>query len=760
MKKTAGIPLLLSPLILILTAMFFFPRQDYSVQAEVPHVGEIARETIVATVTFDIPKSTAELEKERKNARDGVSAYFEYNEDRSNEIKERFDTLLANIKEYSLLLVRLQNESDSETLTASVTAIFQKLSRQISTTAIYQLSQSARGRDSLSSAFHQMLDAGISARLVTQNTKSINLYKKVHNLDKIPSLIYNKSEIILIRNNQEERLAINKLSPREAAVELWFNKLQLEFPRSQSLQSAFYEVLYAFSAANIFYLEQFTKQQKEKEANSVNPTKGKVVKGMEIVRRGDIITPDIIEKLTSMQQTLNKEQSSWKTVLPEWSIRISIIILLVFFIWSYIFFHKESRRKIAPNQVWALTTILTLQILLFFIGFYFEEKLNRIFLGLLSENIASVWLHPYLVAPILTTMLLGFKAGLASALFTSTYLGILSGYDLTITIGAFFISSLTIYFLRSIRYRNQFLIASGTAVLSFLLYFTLTAMLRGQLHKEFILYNTYAGAAMILVSSAISFLFLAHFFEKLFHLTTNLTLMELADFNHPLLRQFSINAPGSFHHSIMVANLAEKAAQRINANTLLTRVMALYHDVGKGDNSQYFIENQKGDNPHEIISPLESARRIRNHVSRGLELGKEYRLPPRLLQAIPEHHGDSLIQYFYKKALDRASDPKEVRKEDFCYEGPRPQSKETAIIMLADSVEAVFRTLSQHNAEDLVYSVQKILHLRIYDNQLSESGLTLRDLREIEIGFLQALEGMYHTRIPYPEGIFPAMEKK
>jgi putative nucleotidyltransferase with HDIG domain len=234
----------------------------------------------------------------------------------------------------------------------------------------------------------------------------------------------------------------------------------------------------------------------------------------------------------------------------------------------------------------------------------------------------------------------------------------------------------------------------------------------------------------------------------MFGITTRMQLMELAQLNNPLLRRLQEQAPGTFHHSVIVGNLAERAADQVGADSLLVRVGCYFHDVGKVTKPSYYIENQThGENPHDKLVPAASAKMVADHVHTGLGLAKRHRVPARVRAFIPEHHGTRLVTYFYRKAAadDATTDPNKFR-----YPGPRPQSKETAIVMLADSVEAVVRSSRDRSAERIDSLVEAVIAERVTEGQMDECDLTLRDLKTIGESFKATLRGVYHPRIEYP----------
>lgn len=241
--------------------------------------------------------------------------------------------------------------------------------------------------------------------------------------------------------------------------------------------------------------------------------------------------------------------------------------------------------------------------------------------------------------------------------------------------------------------------------------------------------------------------------ERIFGYTTDIRLLELASLNHPALKELIVRAPGTYHHSIIVGSLVEAAAEAIGANPLLARVCAYYHDIGKGKDPLYFSENQKGTNPHDELPPEESARRIIAHVPIGLELARKYDLPRAVADAIPQHHGTRLVGYFFHKAVKQRegkADAAPVDPELFRYPGPRPQSREAALIMMADAVEAASRAMPDPTPEKLRALVEKLIHGIFADGQLDECDLSLRDLSKITESFCHTLDGIYHARPDYP----------
>lgn len=240
-------------------------------------------------------------------------------------------------------------------------------------------------------------------------------------------------------------------------------------------------------------------------------------------------------------------------------------------------------------------------------------------------------------------------------------------------------------------------------------------------------------------------------FEYILQTVTNISLLELADFNHPILQRMVLEAPGTYHHSLIVGNLSDSACSAVGANGLLARIGAYYHDIGKLQKPEYFIENQDiTKNAHDELTPTMSKLIIMNHVKEGLELAKKYSLSPVLWDFIQQHHGNSLVYYFYRRALEGKEEDQEVAEEGFRYPGPKPNTKETAIVLLADSVEAATRALKDPTPDKIEETVRKVINNKFIDGQLDECELTLKDIEKISSVFSKILSGIYHSRISYP----------
>ena len=305
-----------------------------------------------------------------------------------------------------------------------------------------------------------------------------------------------------------------------------------------------------------------------------------------------------------------------------------------------------------------------------------------------------------------------------------------------------------VYSVSRLRHRWHFASAFFTIALANLTAIMAWDLARGA-NAELLMRDAMWGTLNGFLAVSLAFLLLPPV-EHLFRMTSDITLLELSDLNRPMLKRMQLEAPGTYHHSMIVGQLAEAAAEAIGANSLLARVQAYYHDIGKLAKPEYYAENEPtaSRSRHESLTPSMSTLVVKSHITEGLELARRERLPRAVQRAIPEHHGTMVMAFFYHKALE--TDPA-ARREDFCYPGPRPRSRETAILMLADGVEGASRALAEPTPSRIRGLVTRILDERVQQGQLDECGLTLSEMARIRESFIPVLTAIFHVRAPYPE---------
>jgi len=391
-----------------------------------------------------------------------------------------------------------------------------------------------------------------------------------------------------------------------------------------------------------------------------------------------------------------------------------------------------------------LVTRKTLFIILIILSFVL---LTRFVIAYAHQNL--VFLIPFVIIPVVIRTFYDARLALFILLITIMLSGFMVADSLTFIFISFISGMVAIFTLTNIYRRAKFFFTSLMVVISYsVLYIGLNLMHDGGFVNiklsGFLLFT--GNGLLVLISYPV-----ISVFEKKFLFLSDTTLLELADINQPLLRKLAEEAPGSFQHSLQVANLAEEAARITGANLLLVRTGALYHDIGKIANPKYYIENQiDGISPHDNLNPEESAKVIINHVKNGVILAKNFKLPVQIIDFIRTHHGTTVAYYFFKKYSDLH--PWDTSKEkEFSYPGPKPFSKETAVIMMADAVEASSRSLIKHTEESISELVERIVYLQEQDGQFSDIPITFKDISDIKSAFKKRLSNIYHVRIAYPE---------
>ncbi|MGB3242793.1 MAG: HDIG domain-containing metalloprotein, partial [Candidatus Omnitrophota bacterium] len=380
--------------------------------------------------------------------------------------------------------------------------------------------------------------------------------------------------------------------------------------------------------------------------------------------------------------------------------------------------------------------------------------LNMLFIILLSDFIIQgpqpSYFIPMASMGMIITLLVGFGPAFISVVLMSVLIAVLAGGKVEIAFVLLTGSMVGIYAIRGARRRANVLWAGLLVGLAKLLAVICAGLING-IEAQVYLKDGFWGIASGVISGFIV-LGLLPLFEHFFEVPTDISLLELSDLNHPLLKQLAIEAPGTYHHSIMVGNLAEAASDAIGANSLLARVGSYYHDIGKIPKASYYSENEMGaGSKHAKLTPSMSALIISKHVKEGLEMAEKYKLNSAIRNFISQHHGDSLISFFYQKAIEKAEEETTVNERDFRYPGPKPQTKEAAIVLLADTVEAASRTLDEPTPSSVRNLVKKVINNKFVDEQMDECDLTLQDIHKIAESFVRVLMGIFHTRLDYPE---------
>ena len=485
------------------------------------------------------------------------------------------------------------------------------------------------------------------------------------------------------------------------------------------------DIVKQFLDANVTLDPVATSVAQQAARAAVAPVQVQVVAGETVVREGSVVSALDVEKLRALG--LSSPGIDWPGALglTLWSLLIAAVLGL--FVERYATEAWNDDRKLALVALSLLAVTVVTR-------------------ALVPGHTLLVYLVPHAAAAMTLTVLVSGRAALAAQIAGALHAGIMSG-QVDLVAYVLVPALLGMAAVRRATTAREF--AAGALFVAVgnigvLASFTLVGRTTDPLGAAQLLLAALVSGAGAGVLAFAAMAMLGH----LFRITTVFELRELADPNHPLLRQLLMRTPGTYHHSLLVANLSERAAELIGADPLVARVGAYYHDIGKMRNPSAFIENQTGSNPHDDLDPLVSAGIVAAHVKDGLALAERYHLPAMIREMIPGHHGTSVVKYFFQLAQARGQKPDETQ---YHYPGPRPRSKEAAIVMLADGTEASVRSLEEKNADTIRVMVDKIVGERLAEGQLDESELTLRDVQRIKDAFCELLLGVYHERIPYPE---------
>jgi len=705
-------------LVIILVPMF--PR-GRSLQFADMTEGSISTRRIVAPYDFEILKTPEELQVDRDLA---VQKTFPIFIIRDNKITESIRNVDAFFEE--AITMRSDVLQNSERIPQLQDSLFQKYPISVLDTLYMS---------------HMIDPAGPMSNRALRNFQS-NIKKIIRDLLAVGVLNVEKQPYM----NPDRRLIVRTdegevIQPFDDFYDLTDSKAKAaEMLNNDYLESIFFEqmgfaIVSFFILPNLIYDEEMHIQRVSDTKSRVPVSSGFVYYDELIVDKNQRITPDIRKKLGSLATIMverGMQEGGIKRLFPTMG-KVAFVVALFFLFGVYFAMEdpgilKETRSIFLVALIVFLVSILT----------FFIHRLD-----------ASEYLVPTALGAILLATLFDTKIGFAGTAIISVLVGGLWGNEFNLMFVSFFVGVVGVVTINRVRTRNQlfqsvfYLIGAYIFAISFMGFFRFLTF-------NEILKQWQWGALNGLLTPIVAYGMLA-LIESLFDITTDFSLLELSNLNHPLLKRLSLQAPGTYHHSIIVGNLAETAAQAVGANSLLARVGSYYHDVGKLEKAEYFVENQiSGGNPHEKLTPRMSALILMNHVKRGLELGEKYKLPSSIKHIISQHQGTTVMSFFYRKAQNK-SGIEDANEEDYRYPGPRPQTKEAAIVMMADAVEAATRSLKDPTHSRIKGLIDDLVDARFKEGQLDESPLTLRDLERIKEGFLTILAGTFHARLEYPE---------
>jgi cyclic-di-AMP phosphodiesterase PgpH len=658
---------------------------------------------LIAPFNFAIYKMNDELEQEKKEALKDFAPIFIRDNKTGNLHIEKFK------KDYSIKWQSWITEYDS-------------LKRQnlLTKTLIYN-------KDSVRSYFQttiQLFDYIYQSGIIENE-------EMTENSDSLPDIIRIINNKIATETNSNS--VYTAKSAYSYLIQNLYNKAgnnrsnnNLEFITSMQLNK--------YLIPNLIYDSQTTTKAKIELLEELSTTKGIVIEGERIISRGEMVDLDKLRKIES----LKKEFITSSDNAANQTIRLLGHLIIVFFGFTIVFlFLKRFREYVLESR---RKTIFILFLMVFF---------QLITFLVYNADIISIYIIPFIIVPILITTFYETRL----ALFIHLVIILLAGFyvpnSFEFIFIQFFAGMIAIIGLKKLQKRSQFFKATLLSVLSyFVLYFGFAANQGGDLRGiEWINFAWFAGNGILVLLS----LPMVYIFEKLFNFVSDITLLELSDSNQKLLRELAEKAPGTFQHSIQVANLAEEVVREIGGDTLLVRTGALYHDIGKLSNPQYYTENQvSGMNPHNDYKLIESAAIIISHVNFGHEMAKKEGIPSSIIDFIITHHGTTKAEYFYR--LYKKEFPEDTSSDSlFTYPGPKPSSKEMAVLMMSDAIEAASRSLKQFDKQSLNNLVDNIIDYQIKEKQFDEAPISFAEINVAKRIIKNKLHNIYHARIEYPK---------
>lgn len=697
--------------ITVILIVLMFPKGE-SIESEVPEGTIWTNDDLIAPFSFPIIKDQQTYKAELKSAELSVFPVFIMENKKSND----------SLREYSAYLLSVIDENLKQGADSYVNPTF--LSTKAFTrflTIRKQERGSYRGRDkSLADIFNIAL---VTLENITKKGV-LNLGSDAKTRDSIA-----------VRQGNVDRIEPTRKYYFYDVARIEARKKIGELNYFEETESALIEYVSHFIYPNLIYNPEATNLEVEQAKNNVSKYSGIVNENERIIAKHDRITKQTKLKIESYKEAKSDTIGQEGVILQLIGKFLHIsFLMMVLAIYLYLF-----RKKIFYDN----TKIILIAIVFIFVSFV---------TFLVNHIVVKAPIH-YLIfmpaASMIFTIVFDSRVGFYTTVILALIVGALRGNDYTFMAMNFIAGGLSVYTVRDIKNRTQIF----RSFLFILIGYTASILAFGLERfapADTMLVEFAFASSNALISPVLTYGLLI-FFERIFKITTDLTLLEFSNFDRPLLRDLARKAPGTFNHSMTMGTIAEAAAEKIGANSLLTRVGAYYHDIGKTISPQGFVENQlTNQNVHENLSPEESVQMIIRHVNEGVELAKQYKLPQELIEFIPMHHGTTTITFFLEKAKEKYGEEK-INPDDYKYPGPKPNSKETAIVMLADGCESAVRSISEPDAQKVENMINNIFNARLKEGQLDESPITFRDIAVMKETFLSILISQHHKRIKYPK---------
>ncbi len=690
--------------------------------------GQVSQSDITAprTITFIDQNKTSEL---RQQAADTAPRVYEEDstveEEVLNKVDELFEAVISERVFFYNNKVSLTGDNEQSQPQQQIPESInnENLNNDLTAAEIAEFDQAeiTEVADLIRAEISFEINTEILLTLINLNNEELlNLQERARNL---------------LRNKLGNRILPADLSA--AREELRQSAMEMDISRNKRLALA--EITETGIAANMFLNEEATASRRQQAISEVEAVNKTVRQGEIIVRKGDVVTEadiDVLERLG-----LQKSGINYYNITGRILISFILVLLLGFYFYKY------------QKSVWQNNSKLIL-IELLILAVVFLAKILTLF-----QNPFVDFMVPTAMASILLTVLIGSDTALITTLFISLLIAPIYDMNFNIVLTSFLAGLIGIFSVTKVKERGD-IIRAGLNV-SFILVFLIGGLSLMQQNQDltYLIWSIGGGIVNGLLVGVLANGLLPYL-EDLFDMTSSVKLLELSNPSQPILKRMLVEAPGTYHHSVIVGNLAETAAEDVGADSLLARAAAYYHDIGKLKRPYFFSDNQfGGENPHDKTSPNLSALIIKSHVKDGVEMAEQNGLPAKIIDIIKQHHGTNLISYFYQQALqDNKHD--DIEKKDFRYDGPKPQSKEAAIIMLADITEAALRSknFNKNNHDRIEGFVRGLVKDKLIENQLDQSNLTLSDLDTIVKSFVKVLTGIYHQRVEYPEKLLKEMK--
>ncbi len=656
--------------------------------------GQVSEVEIIAPFDFPVLKSPQELAAEKEQVLSQVDKPYEISEEPLFEAISNLDNIYA-------VLCSIEPTDDWEKIASDLKR------------AGYSFSPEAL-EFTLRSSLRDRIYESLRRELGTLYNQGI--YESLE-----------EDSILIWQNDNPEKKALSDFLPREKAKEILIDK----FPEAKTFVSEFTE---QYLKPNLLVNEEKLNELNQSSLQTVQPSEGMVLKNEVIVRKNSRVTEEEVRKLESLQEAY-KRQKIRKSPLQEMFLSLGLLmfIFVVIFLANHYYGVQSKEEKIPVADF--------LPVNLGFIVLVILTVLSNFVLS------GSNLIIPFAMIAIAGAILVNFEFGLLYSVCNILVISPFLNWETFTPVIMLLSTIMCLLILRRQKVWHEYLM-----IWLYLLISLLVVIICLGIYKRDSIITIMRSIGYAFISASLSItgiLLIVPYYEKKWNRATKQTLLELLDFNHPLLKRLATEAVGTYHHSLVVGNLAEHAAEAIGANPLLARVGSYYHDIGKIINPEIFTENNEDSSEiHSQIEPNESAQLIRNHVTEGITLAKKYKIPQPVIDIIMQHHGDMIIRYFYEKANKEG---KELDTNAYRYPGPRPQTKEAALVMLADIVESTTKAKEIESETDIAKIIDDTITYLLKEKQFDEAPISMKDLKIVKQSFIPVLESIYRKRLDYPE---------